>query len=560
MNSWKVILGVVAVFFGHPVFAKRTSVPFLCDNIFSVLPANSVELIANEDRDRRQLQIQSSLGPQGLATIEKAIGASPFHKVQTEEEALAIFDKVASDPDAHQPIQEALSRLTDPQKWALYLITGFHAVSTHTDGHRSMVQQSVDAFPKAALFGGSSPHLLDVGIGNGNLIGSAMASNPRAMIMGLDVAGGSLSRSMDVLNSVADQIQAQHAGPRMFDYGRFGLLRGSAFDPQLLRGQQFDGISSVLTMFALPETQRLPAFNLMSNQLVPGGTMTYIDPTPEFKRNPREFLRTLVKDAYKNNEDLTALDVALLTVFNMGDFQKIHFLDPHEQRNLGIAAGLTPIGPSQPVYYGFANMTVFQKPSEHSVTVPNIDIPRLSPRPLAKADVASLEEAVRDEVARRTPGLELSRASSAQAKEVEDFIIQQRAKLGFSVPRERETDLKNIDGEFDAKGGFLYTLKKPSGEIAGTFAMVPTGHKTVEIRKMYFDDEFKGRGFGEHVLDGMIRFAAQRGYSEIVAETTPVLQSHQMFLRAGFSETERPAGTTDLVESNAIWLIKRLPQ
>ena len=127
---------------------------------------------------------------------------------------------------------------------------------------------------------------------------------------------------------------------------------------------KFDAGSMVLTLFAIPPAQRKAALSNMYNSLKPGARFVLIDPIPSLNNSSdgKTFLREIVKNAYQNNTDLTALDLAILTAKNAHNLLKTEFLGPQAQRALGESVGFKAIGTQQSVYYGIATMTVFEKP------------------------------------------------------------------------------------------------------------------------------------------------------------------------------------------------------
>ncbi len=304
-----------------------------------------------------------ALGEQGILTMQKILKRPPFEKVQTVEDALAIVDQVANDPSAYQPINEILNKLSPGRSWALYLNTGFHAVSTHTDGHRDMVQETITEFPKSES--GTNPvRIFDVGIGNGNAVIAAAIRDPHAIVHGLDIAGAGLNISMWRLNTGADEAAEKHSDPGLASVGRFSMARGSATDPLMFPPQQFDGGSMVLTLFAIPTAQRKQALQNIYNSLKPGAKFVLIDPVTKISDPAvgKIFLKEIVRNAYQNNPDLSALDVALLTAKNAHQLLKINFMESEQQQSIVESVGFRHVAAPHPVYYGYASMQVFEKP------------------------------------------------------------------------------------------------------------------------------------------------------------------------------------------------------
>lgn len=558
MKAWKVSLKNLFHFSnGAPPSKTRATLPFLCSNISKILPKASIDRIAAEDSTRRDDEVTRFLGVDGLSKIEKALGFAPFYKLQTEKELLRIFESVSFDPAVFEPINQVLNKLSGNRRWALYLMTGFHAVATHSDGHREMIEGSAEMFPKAALLGGNSPKLLDIGIGNGNLLAASMASNPKAILYGVDVAGGSLSRCMAVINSIADEVQDTQPPAKRFDYGRFGLIRGSASDPHLLDGKRIDGASIVLTLFTLPAAERKQVLRLMAERINPGGTLVLVDPVPNAgtAQNAIAIMQTVMKSAFRNNEELTALDVAIVTAMNMHSLLKTDFLSAEQQTKLGEEVGLIPVGSPKNVYYGIANRQVFEKPWKAKGK-------RRGKAALMTSELAELCQSMEDQLRRRvSKKISVYLAGNSDRRRIEKFVREQRAAQGVKVSKHLEQDLRNIEKEYQAKGGFFFVIQDEAETILGTAAYAPMGSKEAEIRKMYFVEDCQKIGLGENMLDIIIRFAAARGISRVYGETNQKLKSVQMLKSAGFVPTRNPPKKMPvLLPEEGQWFVKHFPQ
>jgi putative acetyltransferase len=543
-------------------FTDRTSLPFICSNIAKVLPQDAIDRIAAEDRRRREDEVFRILDPEAMTRIERALGIAPFSKLQAKEEALKIFDRVTFDPDAYQPINQVLNALSASRRWALYLITGFHAVATYTDGHREMIQESAGSLPRSALLGGSSPRLLDIGIGNGNLLAATMATNPKAVLFGVDIAGASQNRSMAVINSIADEVQARYPSHKRSDYGRFGFIRGSASDPDILLGQKFDGVSIVLTLFAVPSGEREQALRIVAEHVNPGGTVTLVDPVPSVgtAANAKSLIQLVVATAFRNNEELTALDVAILTAMNMHNLLKTEFLSAEQQTQLGQKVGLVPCGPAKPIYYGIASMQVFEKPWRSESDGTGRRESRSTTVKERSEAQGQLKQRIEDELRRHVlEEIWVRIADNSDRASVKEFVGRERAAAGIRMTEGLESDLDDIEREYQAKGGFLFLLVNADEKIVGTFAFAPTSPEAGEVRKVYFAKPYRSRGFGGKMLDALLRHAANRGFREVYAETNRNLQSAPMFEHAGFTPTQ-PLGTPKPLSEDGFWLVKRFPQ
>ncbi len=540
----------------NPVL-NRKSLPFLCSNISRVLPKEAIEQLAAEDRVRRNSEVVCLLGEENLGVLKKILGADPFKKIEFETEALDIFENLAFLPEYFQPFNHILNELSSPQKWGLYLLTGFHAVATHSEGHRSMVQEAVFHLPQAAVRGGSFPNLMDVGIGNGNILAASLAQNPKAILWGVDIAGGSLNRSMSVINSLVDKVQASQTAERAQDYGRFALVRGSATDPMLIEGAKFDGISMVLTLFTLPPSQREQALRLLFEKLNPGGQLILAEPVPSVgsPANGICLLRDLLRSAFRNNEELTVLDVAMLTAMNCHNLFQLAFLTAEEQKAMAEKVGFVAKGVGVPVYYGVANLQVFEKPWSSN----GFHKGSLSKTESHAVNLERLRERVTDEVRRHlTDGMTTRFALNSDEEAILKFINEQRARLGVFVNSEVDADIEDIEANYFRRGGCFILVLDPNGDIHGTVALAARGEGFAEIEKMYLSESQRRLGLGAHLVDALLRYAATLNYSGVFAESCERLQSSEMFRGAGFLPASPPKGSEIHLPEDGFWMLKRL--
>ena len=354
---------ILTIFLNLNSTFARVSLPPYCNMLSKFVSDADISRIQLEDSQRRELLIIQALGPERMLTIENALGVPPLSAVSTEAEALAIVSRMMDEPQVYGPVVRILNDLPSNRSWALYLNTGFHAVSTYTDGHRDMVQKAIREFPHEGSFGPA--RVLDVGIGNGNLVIAAAVDNSTRIVTGIDFAGAGHTISTMRMNDISDIATAKFNDPGMERTGRFMFGRGSATDPHMFRGQQFDGASMVLTLFAIPPSQRKAALKNVFESLAPGARFVLMDPIPKANTadEGRLFLRTIVSNAWQNNRELTALDVAILTAKNAHGLLKIDFLSPETQKEMAEEVGFRAVAGPEIGYYGLVNMQIFEKPA-----------------------------------------------------------------------------------------------------------------------------------------------------------------------------------------------------
>jgi putative acetyltransferase len=104
----------------------------------------------------------------------------------------------------------------------------------------------------------------------------------------------------------------------------------------------------------------------------------------------------------------------------------------------------------------------------------------------------------------------------------------------------REWPLHDLDdlqkNYFDNGGTFLVLCDV--GRIVGTGALNKLEEGVAELRRLWFLQEYQGRGLGYRMITQLLDFARQKGYSRVRLETNPELQTraYELYKRMGFYE------------------------
>lgn len=120
-------------------------------------------------------------------------------------------------------------------------------------------------------------------------------------------------------------------------------------------------------------------------------------------------------------------------------------------------------------------------------------------------------------------------------------------KLVFGILREydlpldtgaTDLDIFDIEAHYLKRGGIFEILEDEDGNLLGTVGLYPLDADTIELRKMYFAKNLRGRGFGKKMLEKMIEKAAELGFSKIYLETATVLrEAVALYEKYGFKPT-----------------------
>jgi N-acetylglutamate synthase-like GNAT family acetyltransferase len=101
-----------------------------------------------------------------------------------------------------------------------------------------------------------------------------------------------------------------------------------------------------------------------------------------------------------------------------------------------------------------------------------------------------------------------------------------------------DLDLTNLEANYIDRGGIFELIEDHDGNLLGTVGLFPMNSKTVELRKMYFAKELRGKGFGKITLQRMINEARELGFKKIFLETASVLkEAIGLYESFGFKQT-----------------------
>ena len=102
-----------------------------------------------------------------------------------------------------------------------------------------------------------------------------------------------------------------------------------------------------------------------------------------------------------------------------------------------------------------------------------------------------------------------------------------------------DSDIDDLENNYIKRGGLFEILEDANGNLLGTVGLFPIDKETVELRKMYFAKELRGRGYGKKTLTRVIEKARKLGFKRIYLETASVLkEAIGLYEKFGFQPTE----------------------
>src|SRR5215217_6074172 len=117
-----------------------------------------------------------------------------------------------------------------------------------------------------------------------------------------------------------------------------------------------------------------------------------------------------------------------------------------------------------------------------------------------------------------------TRTNEDSAK-IQNLVCSVLEEYGLKAdPSTTDSDLNDIEENYINRGGIFEILEDARGNLLGTVGLYPIDAETVELRKMYFAKDFRGKGFGKKTLERMIERAKALGFKKVYLETAGVLK------------------------------------
>lgn len=131
-------------------------------------------------------------------------------------------------------------------------------------------------------------------------------------------------------------------------------------------------------------------------------------------------------------------------------------------------------------------------------------------------------------------------ATNDDCENVQNLVFGVLREYGLDpAPEGIDRDLYDIEANYINRGGTFEILEDTDGNLLGTIGLYPFDDERIELRKMYFSKELRGRGLGKKMLRKMIGIAREKGYRQIFLETASTLtEAIGLYKKFGFTETQ----------------------
>jgi putative acetyltransferase len=137
-------------------------------------------------------------------------------------------------------------------------------------------------------------------------------------------------------------------------------------------------------------------------------------------------------------------------------------------------------------------------------------------------------------------GLTIRQATDADGERVRELVFSVLGEYGLEGDvAGTDADLFEIEASYKKRGGSFELLEDADGKLLGTVGLFPIDDTKVELRKMYFATDLRGRGLGRKLLERTIENACSLGFSIVYLETAAVLtQAVRLYRSFGFEPVD----------------------
>lgn len=137
------------------------------------------------------------------------------------------------------------------------------------------------------------------------------------------------------------------------------------------------------------------------------------------------------------------------------------------------------------------------------------------------------------------PEITIRSATNADCENIKNLVFGVLREYDLTPePNGTDADLSDIESSYINRGGLFEVLEDAEGNLLGTIGLFPLDAETVELRKMYFAKDLRGRGYGKKTLERMIEKARELGFKQIHLETASVLkEAIALYEKYGFQPT-----------------------
>lgn len=130
--------------------------------------------------------------------------------------------------------------------------------------------------------------------------------------------------------------------------------------------------------------------------------------------------------------------------------------------------------------------------------------------------------------------MKIMRFDADRNNEVKQFVLEVLAEEGFEYDNLKDFDLDDINGYYLKNGGMFF-IGIHGGEIIGTSAVYRKNENKCEIKRIYVNKEFRGKGYGKDLFLHALDFAVSKCQRIILKTDRSLVKAINMYHKCGFS-------------------------
>lgn len=140
------------------------------------------------------------------------------------------------------------------------------------------------------------------------------------------------------------------------------------------------------------------------------------------------------------------------------------------------------------------------------------------------------------------PAIKISPYSPVYKNEVIDLVLNiQQKEFNIPITLEDQPDLQNIEAFFQYSNGNFW-IATIDNKVIGTISLVDIGNQQVALRKMFVQENYRGKvfGIGQALLNTVFEWAKEKQLTGIFLGTTEkYLGAHRFYEKNGFTEIRK---------------------
>lgn len=128
----------------------------------------------------------------------------------------------------------------------------------------------------------------------------------------------------------------------------------------------------------------------------------------------------------------------------------------------------------------------------------------------------------------------ISEYTPSDQQGAKQVILNALKDFGFEYHEEWDFDLEDPKKHYIEQGGMFFVLKD-DGEIIGTVAIINKGNNIAELKRLYVNKKYQGKGLGSKLLSAAIAYCKEHGFIKLEFETNKKFtKAHLLYQKRGF--------------------------